>query len=132
MLRLEGQNEDFCIRANAVEKSKVVKLFPCSSKPRKKNLWSLDLNGRLISSRYPTHCLSPSSVMEGALRQIQLKPCSSAARFQSWFFTSTGEIRFEGSKQAIQVKESARQEDIYLGPRAEDETAYVTWKRIFK
>lgn len=130
MLRLVGHHEHFCIGTGPGNNWEEVKLYPCST--QKKDLWSLDLRGRLISAKYPAHCLSPSSDMDGGLRELRLEPCSTVARFQSWFLTSTKEIRFEGSELAIQVKEVSHHEKIYLGPRQQEKSALMGWIRISK
>ena len=130
MLRLDIHNEHFCIGASADNNSKEVELYPCSSK--QKEFWILDLKGRLISAKFPTRCLSPSSTVDDGLRQIRLESCSTVARYQSWFLTSAGEIRFEGSELAIQVKDVSHHEKIYLGPRPKGKSAYMSWIRISK
>ncbi len=129
MLTMDVNGTSVCIGANSGIEWQDVKTFPCST--NQQNLWRLDSKGRMMSSRFPRHCLSPSGMVDGVYRQIRLESCRGTARYQSWLLTSRGEIRFGGSSHNIQVKQNSMYENLYLGPRKQqNEVGYDKWKKI--
>jgi len=99
---------------------------PCSASIS--NQWFWDVNGRLVSNKYPSHCLRPSSTDEvGKPRPLRLYYCQNNNNV-SWFFTSDGQIQYKGSKSAIGVETLAFGEKIQL-VSMESQFQVVNWIR---
>ena len=102
ILAKDGE-QNLCIGAGKGSAWDEVKLLPCAN--AEKNVWTMDLKGRIKSKRFPKFCIGPSGKVNGRFTKVKLLYCWSVAETKSWVFTSQGQIRYGGSSFSINMAE---------------------------
>ncbi len=87
------------------------------------------MKGRMISGRFPNHCIGPSGKVGGEYTSLGLLQCYSSKGTRSWFLTSQGEIRYGASNFFINIEEDSDGRRLRIGPPREGKPNTI-WAKI--
>ena len=125
MTGLYNNGTSVCIGTGSGVTWQDINVYPCST--ARKNVWTVDLKGRIISNRFPNHCLGLTETNE-----LKLLHCWTVAKDMSWLFTTREQIRYGGSSFYVSMTEDIQGDDnLQIAPliKSSNDTSITNWSK---